>query len=132
MITIPDFQGRGGASFGSHMEDLATQTYCQRAALELAALISHQRKPRGRQRRDSALLRRFVTAVLSGGLSEHLLQGGPWKIGTRPLRKPGRGGLDFIPLVQRGGTTIMVSTPQEAEELVAFLNYCGMDEFTGR
>ena len=24
----------------------------------------------------------------------------------------------------------MVSTPQEAEELVAFLNYCGMDEFT--
>ena len=25
----------------------------------------------------------------------------------------------------------MVSTPQEAEELVAFLNYCGMDEFTG-
>jgi hypothetical protein len=26
----------------------------------------------------------------------------------------------------------MVSTPQEAEELVAFLNYCGMDEFTDR
>jgi hypothetical protein len=25
---------------------------------------------------------------------------------------------------------VMVSTPQEAEELVAFLNYCGMDEFT--
>jgi hypothetical protein len=26
----------------------------------------------------------------------------------------------------------MVSTPQEAEELTAFLNYCGMDEFTAR
>ena len=50
----------------------------------------------------------------------------------QPLRKPGRGGLSFIQLVQRGKTVIMVSTPQEAEELVAFLNYCGMDEFTGR
>jgi hypothetical protein len=35
----------------------------------------------------------------------------------------------FIPLVQRGHTTIMVSTLREAEELVAFLNYCGMQEF---
>ena len=48
------------------MEELATQTYCQRAALELVALITHQRRPRGRQRRDSALLRRFVTEVLRG------------------------------------------------------------------
>lgn len=114
------------------MEELGTQTYCQRAALELAALITHQRRPRGRQRRDSALLRRFVTQVLQGGPSAHLLQGGPWKVGTRALKKPGRGGLDFIPLVQRGDTTVMMSTAQEAEELVAFLNYCGMEEFTNR
>jgi hypothetical protein len=113
------------------MEDLATQTYCQRAALELVALISHQRKPRGRQRRDSALLHRFVNEVLSGRSAAHL-QGGPWTIGTRPLKKRGRGGLDFIPLVRRGQTVIMVSTPQEAEELTAFLNYCGLDELTGR
>jgi len=113
------------------MEDLATQTYCQRAALELVALISHQRKPRGRQRRDSALLHRFVNEVLSGRPAAHL-QGGPWTIGTRPLKKRGRGGLDFIPLVRRGQTVIMVSTPQEAEELTAFLNYCGLDELTGR
>jgi hypothetical protein len=112
------------------MEELATQTYCQRAALELAALITHQRRPRGRQRRDSALLRRFVSEVLAGGPSAEALQGGPWHVGTRPLRKRGRGGLDFIPLVERGETTIMMSTPQEAEDLVAFLNYCGMDEFT--
>jgi hypothetical protein len=112
------------------MEELATQTYCQRAALELAALITHQRRPRGRQRRDSALLRRFVSEVLSGGPSAEGLQHGPWRVGTRPLKKRGRGGLPFIPLVERGQTTIMVSTPQEAEDLVAFLNYCGMDEFT--
>jgi hypothetical protein len=117
---------------GDIMEELATQTYCQRAALELAALITHQRRPRGRQRRDSALLRRFVAEVLAGGPSAEQLQGGPWRVSTRPLKKRGRGGLDFIPLVERGQTTIMVSTPQEAEELVAFLNYCGMEEFTTR
>jgi hypothetical protein len=112
------------------MEEFVTQTYCQRAALELAALIHHQRRPRGRQRHDSALLRGFINEVLSLSAPAQRLQTGPWFVGTRPLRKPGRGGLPFIPLVQRGGTIVMVSTPQEAEQLVAFLNYCGMDEFT--
>lgn len=107
-------------------------TYCQRAALELAALITHQRKPRGRLRRDSVLLRRFISLVLGSDLPMHLLQAGPWTVATKPLKKPGRGGLDFIPLVRRGETTIMVSTPKEAEEMVAFLNYCGMGEFAGR
>jgi hypothetical protein len=111
------------------MEELAPQTYCQRAALELAALIRHQRKPVGKVRRDSALLRRCVEGVLAAGLQlEGMLQG-PWTVGTRPLKRPGRGGLKFIPYVQRGSTTVMCSTPQEAEELGAFLNYCGMNEF---
>jgi hypothetical protein len=114
------------------MEELETQTYCQRAALELAALLTHQRRPRGRQRRDSALLRRFVAEVLTGSPAAERLLNGPWQVGTRPLKKPGRGGLPFIPLVQRGQTVVMVTTPQEAEELVAFLNYCGMEEFAGR
>lgn len=114
------------------MEELAPQTYCQRAALELAAMIKHQRRPRGRQRRDSALLRRFVADVLSGTPAAERLRNGPWKVATRALRKPGRGGLAFIPLVQRGKTVVMVSTPQEAEELVAFLNFCGMEEFTNQ
>jgi hypothetical protein len=114
------------------MEELEPQTYCQRAALELAALIKHQRKPKGRTRRDSALLRQCVERVLSFGHLAERLQDGPWRVATRPLKKPGRGGLQFIPLVQRGETTLMVSTPREAEDLVAFLNYCGMQEFSGR
>jgi len=114
------------------MDERAPQTYCQRAQLELAALITHQRKPRGRQRRDSALLRRFISDILSGGIAPHLLESGPWKVGTRPLKKPGRGGLTFIPFAQRGQTIIMVNTAEEAEELVAFLNYCGTEEFTTR
>jgi hypothetical protein len=109
------------------IEELPPQTYCQRAALELAALIRHQRKPRHRIRRDSALLRRCVEQVLGSGASLSR-DDGPWRIGTRPLKRPGRGGLHFIPIVSRGKTTVMVSTPTEAEELAAFLNYCGTQE----
>jgi hypothetical protein len=73
-----------------------------------------------------------VSEVLAGGPRTDLLQGGPWRVGTRPLKKPGRGGLTFIPFAQRGQTIIMVNTAEEAEELVAFLNYCGTEEFTTR
>lgn len=109
------------------IEELAPQTYCQRAALELAALIRHQRKPRHRTRRDSALLRRCVELVLGSGAPAPPADG-PWQAGTRPLKRPGRGGLRFIPTVTRGKTRVMVSTPREAEELAAFLNYCGTQE----
>jgi hypothetical protein len=107
------------------IEELAPQTYCQRAALELAVLIRHQRKPRRGTRRDSPLLRRGVEEVLRGASR---LVDGPWHVGTRPLKRPGRGGLPYIPLVTRGSSTLMVSTPREAEELAAFLNYCGIQE----
>ena len=109
------------------VEELAPQTYCQRAALELAALIRHQQKPRTGTRRDSALLRRCVEQVLGSG-STAAPTDGPWRTGSRPLKRPGRGGLRFIPLVTRGNTTVMVSTPTEAEELAAFLNYCGIQD----
>jgi len=108
------------------LEELAPQTYCQRAALELAALVRHQRKPRHHTRRDSAILRRCVEQVLGGGAAAP--DDGPWRAGTRPLKRPGRGGLQYIPIVTRGSTTVMVSTQREAEELAAFLNYCGTQE----
>jgi hypothetical protein len=108
-------------------EELAPQTYCQRAALELAALIRHQQKPKHRTRRDSALLRRCVEQVLGSGATS-APKNGPWHPGTKPLKRRGRGGLPYIPIVSRGSTTVMVSTPREAEELAAFLNYCGTQE----
>jgi hypothetical protein len=109
------------------VEELAPQTYCQRAALELAALIRHQRKPKHRMRRDSALLRRCVELLLGSGAPAPPADG-PWHVGTRPLKRPGRGGLPYIPTVTRGSTTIMVATQREAEELATFLNYCGTQE----
>jgi hypothetical protein len=115
------------------MEQLATQTYCQRAALELAALIKHQRKPSGRVRRDSMLLRTCVLQALSAlsDLTDQLTRG-PWRVGERPLKRRGRNGLAFIPTAQNGETVVMLTTPREAEELVAFLNLCGMPEFPPR
>ena len=112
------------------VEELAPQTYCQRAALELAALIRHQHKPKAGIRRDSALLRRCVEQVLGSSTITAVTEG-PWHTGSRPLKRPGRGGLRFIPLVTRGKTTVMVSTPTEAEELAAFLNYCGIQDLSG-
>lgn len=114
------------------MEELAAQTYCQRAALELAALIRHQRKPSGHTRRDSALLRSCVTRALEAVTIPSQAQEGPWQVGSRPLRRRGRGGLKYIPTAHRGDTVVMVNTPKEAEELVAFLNFCRMQEFTSR
>jgi hypothetical protein len=113
----------------SPVEELAPQTYCQRAALELAALIRHQQKPKAGIRRDSALLRRCVEQVL-GSSSVTATVEGPWRTGARPLKRPGRGGLRFIPLVTRGKTTVMVTTPTEAEELAAFLNFCGIQDLS--
>jgi hypothetical protein len=112
------------------VEELAPQTYCQRAALELAALIRHQHKPKAGIRRDSALLRRCVEQVLGSSTTTAAIEG-PWRTGSRPLKRPGRGGLRFIPLVTRGKTTVMVSTPTEAEELAAFLNYCDIQDLSG-
>ncbi len=114
------------------MDDAAAETICNRARVELVFLLAHQRNPRGRERRDSSLLRSLIREAIAAGARPEQLQSGPWEIGQRPLKRPGRAGLRFIPLVRRGSTEFMAPTPQEAEELVAFLNWCGMPEFGGR
>lgn len=114
------------------MDDAAAETICKRAMVELVFLLAHQRQPKSRTRRDWTLLRSLIRQALGAGLRPETLQDGPWGIGQRPLRRPGRGGLMFVPLVRRGTTEFMMPTPQEAEELVAFLNWCGMPEFGER
>lgn len=114
------------------MDNAAAETVCKRAMVELVFLLAHQRNPRGRVRRDWTLLRSLIREAIEAGARPDLLQHGPWEVGQRPLKKPGRGGLRFIPLVRRGTTELMMPTPTEAEELVAFLNWCGMPEFGAR
>jgi len=113
-------------------DKMETETLCQRALVELIFLLAHQRNPKVRQRRDWSLLRSLVQEALASGARAEQLQEGPWAIGQRALRKPGRHGLRFVPLVMRGRTQIMMPTPGDAEELVAFLNWCGMPEFGDR
>jgi hypothetical protein len=114
------------------MDDAAAETLCRRAMVELIFLLDHQRRPRGRERRDFTLLRSLVRDALEGGARPEQLQEGPWRVGQRPLKKPGRGGLRFVPLVIRDATEIMMPTPQDAEELVAFLNWCRMPDLGRR
>ena len=52
------------------------------------------------------------------------IRDGNWAIALRYLA-------DGRLLVTRGKTTVMVSTPTEAEELAAFLNYCNIQDLSG-
>ena len=114
------------------MDNTAAETICKRAMVELVFLLRHQRQPKTRERRDWTLLRSLVREALAAGPRPDQLQEGPWRVGQRALRRPGRGGQRFIPLVRRGATELMMATPDEAEDLVAFLNWCGMPEFGDR
>jgi hypothetical protein len=111
------------------MNSGAPETLCNRAMVELLHLLAHQRQPKTRERREWSLLRTLVREALANAPRPDLLQEGPWVVAQRPLRKPGRGGLRYVPLARRGNTEIMLPTPQDAEDLVAFLNWCGTPEF---
>src|SRR4051812_49987160 len=103
------------------MDDAAADTICKRAMVELVFLLSHQRNPRSKQRRDWALLRSLVRDALSAGPRAGPLQEGPPGGGPRPPREPGRARLLFVPPVRPGGTPIMMATPQGAGEPGGFL-----------
>jgi hypothetical protein len=114
------------------MDNAAAETICKRAMMELVFLLRHQREPKSRERREWTLLRSLVKEALASGPRPDQLQDGPWQVGQRALNRPGRGGQRFIPLVRRGRTELMMATPEEAENLVAFLNWCGMPDFGER
>ncbi|HUR95341.1 MAG TPA: hypothetical protein VMY76_12200 [Gemmatimonadales bacterium] len=114
------------------MDDQAADIICKRAMVELVFLLAHQRQPKTRERRDWTLLRSLVRDALKTAPRPDQLQEGPWQVGQRPLQRPGRNGLRYVPLVARGRTEIMMPTAEEAENLVAFLNWCGMPEFGDR
>jgi hypothetical protein len=111
------------------MDDARRVELCRRAMVELVFLLAHQRRPKGTDRHNWTILRGLTRHALADGASPELHQDGPWRVGQKRLPRPGRGGLMFIPLVVRGDTTLMVPTAQDAEELVALLNWCGMPEF---
>ena len=44
---------------------------------------------------------------------------GPWRVAARTLRRPGRNGLAFLPVVTNGMAQIMVDTMEHAVDLAA-------------
>ena len=52
---------------------------------------------------------------------------GPWRRTERSLERPGRNGLDVIPVVTNGETEMMVDTMEHAIDLAGLLNWCGLN-----
>ena len=52
---------------------------------------------------------------------------GPWRRGQHSLERPGRNGLDVIPVVTNGETEMMVDTMEHAIDLAGLLNWCGLN-----
>lgn len=52
---------------------------------------------------------------------------GPWRRTERSLERPGRNGLDVIPVVTNGETEVMVDTMEHAIDLAGLLNWCGLN-----
>ena len=52
---------------------------------------------------------------------------GPWRRAAHSLARPGRNGLDVIPVVTNGETEMMVDTMEHAIDLAGLLNWCGLN-----
>jgi hypothetical protein len=89
----------------------------------LRRLVSHQRQHDSRRRYGPSFLQSVVDQLRWRGID---LAGrrGPWTVGGRWLRGPGRGGLPVIPLVQRANTIVMADTWDGARRLAGLLNWC--------
>jgi hypothetical protein len=95
----------------------------------LAIVQSRQHHPRDRSRfRPFPLFNLVQWAVHSGAPVDYSY--GPWRVEYRRLTRPGRHGLDFIPVVKRRVSEIMVDSLGQAVRLAGFLNWCGVPELT--
>ncbi len=97
---------------------------------ELVALLKHQKRPPLRFRRKPSIVLELIDRVRAeGNLPEHAP--GPWRAAKLPLKSARRGGLRFIPVAQRGNTSIMADSMERAIELASFFNWCDVPELPG-
>jgi hypothetical protein len=89
----------------------------------LRSLVNHQRDHDSRQRYGPSFLDMVVDQLRWRGIDLPARRG-PWTVGGRWLRGPGRAGLPVIPLVQRANTVVMTDTWNEARRLAGLLNWC--------
>lgn len=99
---------------------------CERIVPRLLDLVYHQRHPRRAIRRDAGEVFRAIDRLAAAGARPYLARG-PWRAVRRPLHRPGRLRLPYIPTVERRGeppVQICVDTLEQAERLAGFLNWC--------
>jgi hypothetical protein len=90
---------------------------------------ARQQQPRGQSRfRPIPLFNLIDWAEKSGAQIDTAY--GPWRIAYRSLSRRGRCGLDFIPIVRRHVSEVMVETLGQAVRLAGFLNWSGVPELT--
>ena len=53
---------------------------------------------------------------------------GPWRAVSYALKRPGRMGLPFLPVVTNGLSQVMVDTMEHARDIAGLLNWSGVDE----
>ena len=53
---------------------------------------------------------------------------GPWQAVGHALRRPGRNGLEVLPIVTNGLAQVMVDTMEHAIDLAGLLNWSGVDD----
>jgi len=95
----------------------------------LASVLRRQQKPRGQSRLRPFRLFDLIEWANNAGAEVDYAYG-PWRVMHRRLGRPGRYGLDFIPVVKREVSEIMVDTMGQAVRLAGFLNWCGVPELT--
>jgi hypothetical protein len=89
----------------------------------LERLLRRQQHPKPPSRGHPFLLLDLVDwAFRQGAKIDHAY--GPWRVKRRPLDRPGRYGLSFIPVVKGRVSEIMLDTMGQAVRLAGFLNWC--------
>jgi hypothetical protein len=93
----------------------------------LASVLGRQRQPQGQSRLRPFRLFDLIEWANNAGAEVDYAYG-PWRVLHRRLRRAGRYGLDFIPVVKREVCEIMVDTIGQAVRLAGFLNWCSVPE----
>jgi len=89
--------------------------------------LRHQRQPRQRMRYEPVVVYHLAEKTKARGVDLTQAEG-PWRADARPLERPGRNSLDWIPIVTNERTEVMVDTAEHASDVAGLLNWCGIDE----
>ena len=89
--------------------------------------LRNQRQPKQRMRYEPVVVYHLAEKTKARGVDLTQAEG-PWRADARPLERPGRNSLDWIPIVTNEHTEVMVDTAEHATDVAGLLNWCGIEE----